>query len=286
MKRSTVKDNNIKHDYNGITSIAGYPFSTSNGGIFQYIALDLNGDNSSLSGNYIELIGDPMSFFTVGLNSQSQKAKITSNIVENFGTNINIFGSPTVSKNVIVNPSIFGISDFTSDSHPSITDNTIYNGNGFSGSIGIYSTNTRFIRGNNISGFKNSEGLVVNQRVPLFSSGKLKFSTISNNNFYDLDNNAIDPLSDGKCGIYFDSVELPTKMSKNFFGSTSESPQIKESTSSSSLDVPSSLGSSWHICAANGLVNNTTTKLEITNVTTRPSLKANRIRALFRANPF
>ncbi len=289
VKRSTIKGNNIKHDFNTLATISGFPFPGSGpfGGIVSYAALDIFGNSSLISDNYIEKLGDSGVTFTNGIDSDGERTRITSNIVENFSVNINTFAAPTVSRNIVINSSFVGISDFASDSSATITDNTVFSSSeNVNFSIGISATNSRFIRGNNISGFVNdgSTSLEIDQRV--FFPIKLRFTTVSNNNFYDSNNVDFFGSPVGRCGVFIKNVDLPIRMSRNFYGSPTELPQIKESSSSVMTDVATTLGKAWHTCTAGGLVSNTTGKLEITNVTTRPSLRANRIRAIFRTNPF
>ncbi len=299
IKKSTIIGNNIKHDFSDFMGIDGFPFRDSLGFVSQYDALRADGKGLQISNNLIEKIGSSESVFTVGLVTSilSEKIRVVSNVVKNFDINMSIAGSLTVSKNIVLGSSLYGIADLASFSSPIITDNIVHSS---TLGTGMFISNARFVRGNNISGF-SSPALIIDQRSSPSSPSKVRQTLIANNNFYDVNDFrsyvgslALDETStiiipivpvNRKCAVFIRKVETPTRMSKNFYGSTVEVPQIKESSGSLVHSVPGSVGSSWHICAANGLVSNVTGRLEITNVTSRPSLRPNRIRAVFKSNP-
>ncbi len=290
-KKSTIKNNNIKHNFNSINGMPGFPFKSSALRDVGFAGILLAGKSSLVSGNYIEKVGDSEDALSSGVASLSEKAKINNNIINNFFSAISLLLPQSVSKNIIVNPSLAGVIDVNGGS--SILDNTITSTKTNSFAAGIIATNSRFIRGNNINGFDAGIGLFVSQE-DTYNFFNRSFTTISNNNFYDLGDNSSLGMN-GACGVFFaDSVVffppinvMPVKMSKNFFGSSSVYPLIKQSTNSSISGVAASADSSWHICAENGLVgtNTKTGELEVENVTTKASLKPNRIRAVLTINP-
>ena len=297
--RSTIQGNNIKHN---LTDLSNLPpsdlLASDNFNTADYLTVNVQGSRSIMRDNLLELVGfnsaaNSSIFFIDGIVSSGDRNQITSNIV--LGFDIAIDASPlednsttTISRNVVVNPSFIGIRDSIFSSVATITDNTIiaegsseatFNGNG------IFSSNSRFIRGNNISGFvgNGSVGLEIRQfSSTQFFDAPINFTTISNNNFYGLND------SNGRCAVFVLDSSVDIRMTNNFFGSTVDSPQIIESTDFSAFNVPTPplALNSWNICAANGLVENVNGSVEITNVSTRPRLRANPIRAIFRDNPF
>ena len=285
--RYTITDNNIKYDISKLDVLPEYPLD----GSFQYAAIHTEGIRGQISNNSIERIGFVQSgfIFTYGIINFAYESntRITSNVVDNFAYNIDV-SSSTVSKNIVTNASERGITDFRDST---ISDNTVFSsglsGFGF-GTAGIGASNSASIRGNNVSGNTYAAGITISQYADLFDT-KAKALTVSGNNFYELNEENFTFFGQelgGRCAVFFSSVEVPVKMSKNFFGSSTEFPQIKESIYFDVVNVPSSVGSSWHNCAANGLVSNTTSGLEIANVTTKPTLKPNRIKAIIRTNKF
>ena len=298
--RSTIQGNNIKQDLTVLNNLPAADVQSSDGFSTRSSALTIEGGRSTIRDNLFELIGSGVGsdsiVFSDGIDSSGDRNLITSNIVLGFDLAINAspFGvSPvtTVSRNIIVNPSFAGITDFRAGAAVSITDNTIFAeefSEAFARGLGIFSSNSRLIRGNNISGFNGAfaTGLSFEQISPSqFFDVPVNFTTVSNNNFYDLNE---DSGNGGSCGVFISSGGVDIRMTNNFFGSTTDLPQIIESTDNFFVNVTQlpAVSDSSNICAANGLVENVNGSVEITNVSTRPRLRANPIRAIFRDNPF
>ncbi len=290
-RRSTIKNNNIKHDFRSISGMAGFPFKASNFRDAGFAGIILSGSGSLVSDNNIEKVGNSGDALSSGIVSLSEKARITNNIVDSFYASISLLTPQTVSRNVIVNPTLLGVTDIGGGA--SILDNTISATKINSQAAGVVSSNSRFIRGNNINGFDAGVGLFITQQDTNDFRNR-KFTTISNNNFYDLGENSIAGMN-GRCGVFFLEAEsfgtpiaiMPVRMSRNFFGSTTELPQIKRSSNDSIGGVAQTSGDSWHICADRGLVTTIFASgiSTIAGVTTKPTLRPNRIRALLRINP-
>ena len=291
--RSTIRDNNIKHSFVNLNSLPDFP---TFGGEPLYSSLSIFGDNSSISNNQFESLGlessslvdtngeDLASPSGVLLFSQ-RSSTFSNNIVRGFSLGIAAFSPQIVSRNIILDPISIGVFE---GGGSNILDNTVTSTQPFS-ILGIAAINSRLIRGNNVSGFNRSTGLLLIQE----DTGNFlnrSFTSVSNNNLYDSGG-----LS--RCSVFVAHEEnsfgqpiaiLPVRMSRNFFGSAAEQPLIIESSNNDTDGLPSAPTNSetWNICAQDGLVNLVSGEPEIEEVTTNPVLRANRVRALLRINPF
>jgi len=291
--RSTIRDNNIKHSFINLNNLAGFP---TFGGEPFYNSLGIFGDSSNISNNQFESLGLDISRLVDvngvefvsprGVTLFSQRAStFSNNIVRGFSIGISTSSPQRVSRNIVIDPSNIGIIE---QGGSDILDNTVTSTQPFS-ITGIAALNSRLIRGNNVSGFNRGTALLLFQD----DTGNFlnrSFTSVSNNNLYDSG-------GPSRCSVFIAHEEnpfgqpiaiLPVRMSRNFFGSASEQPLIIESSNNDTDGLPSAPTNSetWNICAQDGLVNLVSGEPEIEEVTTNPTLRANRVRALLRNNPF